>query len=399
MVQRIRALEHCVRFRFVFDDVDIARLRRRRTVKWTLYGTDVLAAWVAEMDFDVAPVVRQAITAAVEREDFGYVVADLSELTEACASFLADAHGWVVPPARIFPVADVLGGIAAALDLFVDAGAPVVVPTPAYPPFFEVVELTGRPVVPAPLVDDGDRPTLDLRTIDSALQRGARAVLLCNPHNPTGRVFTVDELDALAAVVERHGARVVADEVHAPLVYAPNVHVPYASRSELTARHTITVTSSSKAFNLAGLKCAQVITSNHADAARWRNTRVFEVAGPTPIGIAASVAAYSSGREWLRRLVAYLDGNRTHLVDRLHASLPEVDVRLPEATFLAWLDCSALGIDDPARFFLDHAGVALSDGPPFGAGCEQHVRLNFATSTAILDRIVDAMAAAVTSRA
>src|SRR3954454_1138935 len=245
----------------MFDDVDVDRLRRRRTVKWTLYGPEVLAAWVAEMDFDVAPVVRAAIVDAVDREDFGYIEADLAHLTSACAAFLESEHGWTVPPARIFPIADVLSGITGALNCFVEAGAPVAVLTPAYPPFFEVIELTGRPAVAAPLIVDAEqgRDTFDLDAIDTAMRSGARALLLCNPHNPTGRVFTPDELGALGEVVDRHGARVVADEVHAPLVYAPKRFTPYASVSTETARHTITVTSASKAFNLAGLKCAQII--------------------------------------------------------------------------------------------------------------------------------------------
>jgi cystathionine beta-lyase len=377
-----------------FDAVDIERLRRRCTVKWSLYGPDVLAAWVAEMDFDVAPVVRAAIVDAVDREDFGYVAADLSELTTACADFLADGYGWSVSPARIFPVADVLTGIGAALDACVEPDVPVVVPTPAYPPFFEVIELTGRPVIAAPMVLDAGRDALDLDAIDGALARGAGAVLLCSPHNPTGRVFTSAELTDLAQIVDRHGARVVADEVHAPLVYPGAEHVPYATVTDAAAAHGITVTSASKAFNLAGLKCAQVIAANHADATRWRAMRVFEVAGPTPIGIAASVAAYGSGRAWLRELVAYLDGNRRALVDLIATHVPGVVCRIPEATFLAWLDCGARGHRDPARFFLDHARVALSDGPPFGPGCEQQVRLNFATSRALLRRIVEAMGAA-----
>ncbi len=377
-----------------FDDVDVERLRRRRTVKWTLYGPDVLAALVAEMDFDVAPPVRAAILDAIDREDFGYVAADLGELTTACANFLASEHGWVVPPARIFPVADVLTGISDALDVFVAPGSGVIVPTPAYPPFFEIVELTGRDVVATPMIGDGDRDTLDLDAIDAALGAGARAVLLCSPHNPTGRVFTALELDALAAVVERHGARVVTDEVHAPLVYAGQTHIPYATVSEAAAAHTVTVTSASKAFNLARLKCAQIIATNHADAARWRELRVFEVAGPTPLGIAASAAAYREGGSWLHALVAYLDGNRRLLAELLAAEVPGVTCRPPEATFLSWLDCSALGVDDPARFFLDNARIALSDGPPFGPGCGQHVRLNFATSGALLEQIVGAMGAA-----
>jgi cystathionine beta-lyase len=374
-----------------FDAVDVERLRRRRTVKWSLYGPDVLAAWVAEMDFDVAPVVRAAILEAVDREDFGYVAADLGDLTTACAEFLASVYGWTVSPARIFPVADVLGGISAALDTLVPPGAPVVVPTPAYPPFFEVIELTGRAPVAAPMIVDGARDVLDLDAVDAALRAGARAVLLCNPHNPTGRVFTRAELTELAAIVDRHGARVVSDEVHGPLVHPGSEHVPYATVSDAAAGHAITVTSASKAFNLAGLKCAQVIASNHDDAARWRALRVFEVAGPTPVGIAASVAAYSAGRPWLHELVAYLDGNRRALAELLAEHLPGVRCRRPEATFLAWLDCWALGQDDPARFFLDRGGVALSDGPPFGPGCEQQVRLNFATSRNLLERIVGAM--------
>jgi cystathionine beta-lyase len=241
------------------------------------------------------------------------------------------------------------------------------------------------------MVLDGGRDVLDLDAIDAALAGGAHAVLLCNPHNPTGRVFTRAELAGLAAVVDRHGARVVADEVHAPLVFPGSEHVPYATVSDAAAEHAITVTSASKAFNLAGLKCAQVVASNHDDATRWRALRVFEVAGPTPIGIAASAAAYGAGRAWLRELVGYLDANRRALFELLAAELPSVTCRIPEATFLAWLDCSALGWADPFRFFLDRAGVALSDGPPFGPGCEQHVRLNFATSRDLLGRIVGAM--------
>ena len=374
-----------------FDRVDLDALRRRRTVKWSLYGPDVLAAWVAEMDFDVAPAIRSALLEAVDREDFGYTEADTSELTTACAQFFDAAYGWAVPATRIFLVADVLSGIAGALDVFVPPGCGVVVPAPAYPPQFEIVELGGRRVVPVRMRDDGTRATLDLDAITDALRAGARAVLLTNPHNPTGRVFTNDELLALAEIVERHGARVVSDEVHAPLVYAGHRHVPYATVSDAAAAHAVTVTSASKAWNLAGLKCAQVIATNHADAAAWRRLPVFKVAGATPIGIAASTAAYTAARAWRAELVSYLEGNRRFLETAIATELPGVQWHASEATFLAWLDCTRLGLPDPARHFMDHAGVAVSDGPPFGAGSEQYVRLNFATSRALLERIVRAM--------
>lgn len=381
-----------------FDEVDLDRLRRRRTVKWSLYGPDVLAAWVAEMDFDVAPPVRAALLEAVDREDFGYVPADLSALTGACAAFLLDRYGWQVPATRVFPVADVLTGMAGALDVFVEPGAPVVVPTPAYPPFFEIVELGGRRAVPSPLVRSGGRWSLDVDRIEAELASGARAVLLCNPHNPTGRVFEPSELSALATVVEHHGARVVADEVHAPLVLPGASHVPYATVSDAAASHTVTLTSASKAWNLAGLKCAQVVTSNHEDSARWRRLRVFEVAGPTPLGVAASTAAYGSGADWLDELVAYLDGNRRRLGELLATELPGVAWSPPEATFLAWLDLAGTALDDPAAHLLRHGGVAVSDGPPFGAGNDTFVRLNFGTSRELLEQIVAAMGLALRVR-
>jgi cystathionine beta-lyase len=382
-----------------FDAVSLERLRRRRTVKWSLYGPDVLAAWVAEMDFDVAEPVRDALLDAVDREDFGYTPADLTELTTACAEFLAAAHGWDVDPGRIFPVADVLVGIAGALDLTTPPGCAVVVPTPAYPPFFDVVGHGGREVVEVPFRDDGKRPVLDVDAIDAALARGAGAVLLCNPHNPTGRVLDRAELEGVAEAVERHGARVVADELHAPLVYPGGRYVPYSTVSPAAAGHSVTVTSASKAWNIAGLKCAQVVTTNHADAQRWRALPLFAVAGPTPLGIAASIAAYRSGGPWLHELVGYLDGNRRRLGELLADELPGVGYRVPEATYLAWLDCAALELGDPAAFFLSEARVALNDGPAFGTGYAANVRLNFGTSRALLERIVRAMGAALRRRA
>ncbi len=378
-----------------FDQISEEELRRRRTMKWTLYGPDVLAAWVAEMDFRVAPPIRAALIEAIDREDFGYTPADTTDLSTACAEFMASAYGWAVAPARIFPVIDVLAGITGALDLFVPPASDVIVPTPTYAPFFEIVELTGRRVVPVPMVDDDRRATLDLAAVATALASGARCVLLSNPQNPTGRVFTIDELVGLAEVVDRHGARVIVDEVHAPLVYPGRHHVPYATVSDAATEHAVTVTSASKAWNIAGLKCAQVIVSNHRDAAQWRSLPVFGVAGATPLGTAASTAAYRSGGPWLHDLVTYLDANRRLLADLLAAQVPEVTYRTPEGTYLAWLDCAALGVDDPAGFFLHHARVALNDGPAFGPGYPRYVRLNFGTSQKLLERIVSAMGAAV----
>ena len=383
-----------------FDDVDVERLRRRRTVKWTLYGPDVLAAWVAEMDFDVAPVgARRARSTRSTARTSATSIADLGELTTACADFLAAEYGWTVPPARIFPVADVLTGISAALDVFVAAGSGVVVPTPAYPPFFEIVELTGREVVAAPMIRAAGRDALDLDAIDAALGAGARAVLLCNPHNPTGRVFTADELGALAAIVDRHGARVVADEVHAPLVYAGARATSRTRRCRTRPPRTrhgdvgVEGVQPRRPEVRAGRRdesCRRGAVAASCASSRSRARRRSGSRRPTRrTGPAATGCATSS-----RTSTATADCSPSSWPP----SCPASPVRLPEATFLAWLDCSALGLDDPARFFLDHARVALSDGPPFGPGCEQHVRLNFATSRALLEQIVGAMGAAIRRR-
>jgi len=382
-----------------FDEVDLAALRRRRTVKWTLHPPDVLAAWVAEMDFTVAEPVRAAILDAVDRDEFGYATADPSALTEACAGFLARRYGWTVSPTRVFPVADVLAGIAGALDRFSPPGCGVVVPTPAYPPFFAAVEHGGRVPVQVPLGFGPDgRRRLDLDRIDGALAAGARAVLLCNPQNPTGTVFERAELETLAEIVDRHGARVVADELHGPLVYPGRSHLPYPSVAPAAAGHSVVVTSTSKAWNTPGLKCAQVVVPGRDDARSWRDLPGFAVADPTPIGIAAATAAYTDGEPWLAELLEYLDGNRRLLAELLATELPGVGYRPPDATYLAWLDCTDLGLADPAGWFLEHARVAVNDGPPFGVGAQQWVRLNFATSRALLRRIVGQMGAAWAAR-
>jgi cysteine-S-conjugate beta-lyase len=384
-----------------FDDISEEQLRGRRTVKWTLHGPDVLPAWVAEMDFPVAPVIRSALIEAIDRGDLGYSPADTSDLSAACAEFLAASYRWKVAPERIFPVADVLAGITGALETFVPPESAVVLPTPAYPPFFEIIGLTGRQVVEVPLVDGPRGPALDLDAVDTALSSGARAVLLCSPQNPTGRVFSTEELAELASIVERYGGRVISDEVHAPLVYPGVQFVPYATVSEAAANHTVTCTSASKAWNTPGLKCAQVITSNHADAAKWRGLPVFAVPGPTSLGISASTVAYRHGRAWLRDVLVYLDGNRHLLAELLASEVPGVRYRVPEATYLAWLDCTelgALGAEDPAAFFLHNARVALNDGPSFGTGFDHHVRLNFGTSQKMLRKIVTAMGRSVRQR-
>lgn len=381
------------------DGLTEEQLRASGSLKWTRYG-DALGAFVAEMDLGTAPVVVRALHEAVGRGRFGYLTpGEADDMARACAGFLARRYGWPVPAGFVTPLPDVIAGLQAAVEHFAPPGSAVILPTPAYMPFRAVPALLGRELVEVPMVADGDRTTYDLDAIGRALDRGAGLVVHVNPHNPLGRVFSTEEQLALAAVVDRAGARVFSDEIHAPLVHAGAVHRPYASLSPVTAAHTVTATSASKAWNLPGLKAAQLILSDERDAEHWARVGFLATHGASTPGVLANTVAYDAGGPWLDGVLAHLGDLRMLLADLLAQHLPEVGYRPPEGTYLAWLDCRRLGLDGPAgAFFLEHAGVALVDGPECGAPGLGHVRLNFATPAPVLTRIVERMAAAVRTR-
>jgi cystathionine beta-lyase len=379
-----------------FDALTEEALRAAGSLKWTRYGS-ALGAFVAEMDFGTAPAVTQSLHDTVDRAQLGYLApADAQDMAVACAGWLDRRYGWQVPPDRITPLADVVAGLQAAIERFSPPGSPVVLPTPAYMPFLGVPGALGRDLIQVPMVERDGRLTYDLDAVAAAFEAGGRLFVHVNPHNPSGRVFGVEEQLALADVVEAAGARVFADEIHAPLVYPGAVHRPYASLSPVTAAHTITATSTSKAWNVPGLKAAQLILSNDADVDHWSRVGFLYGHGASTPGVLAATAAYDDGAGWLADVLTYLDGNRRVLGELLADRLPEVRYRPPEGTYLAWLDCRQLGLDGSAgAFFLERAGVALVDGPECGAPGAGHVRLNFATPRPVLTAIVDRMAAAV----
>lgn len=382
-----------------FDHVRIASLLERKTLKWGRHGGEVLGAWVAEMDFALAPQVRAALHEAVDRGMAGYPLRDISTgLPSACAAWLAQAYGWQARPDWIFLLPDILTGVSLGIEAYSRPGSAVVLPTPAYPPFFEIIRARRRQVIELPMVLPDERPMLDIGGIDTALAAGAGTVVLCNPHNPLGRVYSRAELSALSDVVTARGARVIADEVHGPITYPGHRHVPYASVSPAAAAHTITLVSASKAWNIAGLKCCQAVLSNEADVRRWREIPFHDRHGASTLGIAANIAAYATGDAWRRDLIRYLDASRSLLASTLVEEMPDVSFCPPEATYLAWLDCRRLGLANPAAYFLLNANVALSDGAAFGSPGHGFVRLNFATSHAILKRIIGAMSAAIGKR-
>jgi cystathionine beta-lyase len=382
-----------------FDALTEEALRASGSLKWTRYGA-ALGAFVAEMDFGTAPAVTRVLHEAVDRATFGYLTPEAADaMARACAGWYADRYGTAVPPEWITPLADVLAGLQAAIEHFTPPGSPVVLPTPAYMPFLTVPRLLGRELVEVPMAERDGRAAYDLDALARVLTPGALLVHT-NPHNPLGRVFTADEQLALAEVVERAGARVFADEIHAPLVYPGAAHRPYAALSPVTARHTVTATSASKAWNLPGLKAAQLLLSNEADAVHWAEVGLLYGHGASTPGVLATTAAYTEGEPWLADVLAYLDGNRRRLGELLAERLPQVRWTPPEGTYLAWLDCRALHLPASAgEYFLEHAGVALVDGPACGAPGAGHVRLNLATPRPLLETIVERMAAAVGDRA
>ena len=251
--------------------------------------------------------------------------------------------------------------------------------------------------MPAARVDG--RAALDLDGIDAAFRAGGELLVLINPHNPLGRVFTAEELLALCAVVDRHGGRVFADEIHAPLIYPGHRHVPYASLSATAAGHTVTATSASKAWNLPGLACGQLILSADDDRAALERIPRVALHGASLLGVVAARAAYEQGGPWLEGVLSHLDGNRHTLAALLAEHLPEVRFVVPEGTYLAWLDLRALGLGDhPGEVLLERTGVALVDGPQCGAPGRGHARLNFATPRPVLELVVRRMADAVRER-
>ncbi len=379
------------------DQITMDELRRRGSLKWTRGGPDVIGAFVAEMDFGAAPAIEQALRDVIARSDFGYLSDHaVAEMAEACAAWQRDSYGWAVDPARIRPLPDVLKGLEAAITVFSRPGSPVILPTPAYMPFLIVPPWLGRQIIQVPMATDAGRMVLDLDGIDAAFKQGGHLLILCNPCNPVGRVYTPGELAAVAEVVDRNGGRVFADEIHAPLIYPGGTHVPYASVSEEAAAHSVTATAASKGWNLPGLKCAQLILTSDADAATWAEHGFMYEHGASTPGVRATTAAYRGGRAWLSDVVSYLDGSRKLLAEWLAEELPAVRYQPPEGTYLAWLDCRDLGLDDsPAEFFLAKARVLLTDGAACGEAGHGHVRLNFATPRPILAEIVRRMAEAV----
>lgn len=383
-----------------FDALTETDLRQAGSLKWTAFP-DVIGAFVAEMDFGVAPAVKDAVGAALEQGLTGYLPDHLSDaLASATASWYADHYGWTVDATQVKHVPDVIAAFEYAIEQYTAPGAAVIVPTPAYMPFLMVPPLHGRRVIEVPSIEQDGRWVIDHDAVTAAFADGGELLVLCNPHNPLGTVATREELVRVSDTVSAAGGRVFADEIHAPIVYAPARHIPYASISDAAAAHTLTATSASKAWNLAGLKCAQIILSNDADAALWERDGMWAGHGTSTIGAVSNIAAYASGGAWLDEVVSYLDGNRRLLADLVAEHLPGVRVTMPEGSYIALLDFRSTGLTgDLGAWFRDHAGVAMTDGAACGEAAVGFTRFVFAMPRPLVEEAVLRIARALEPRA
>ena len=385
---------------FDVGEITLDSLRQRTSAKWRVYDPDVIPAWLAEMDYPLAAPIAAALHAAIDRSDVGYRF--IGELPEALAEHALATWGWVVDPAHVVVLPDVLTSVAQSISALTAPGEGVVVNTPVYPPFFSTIrDICGRVIVDVPLLrDPDDRYELDLDGLATAFaQPEVTAYLLCSPHNPTGITPSAETLAAIAALALEHGVAVIADEIHAQLAHPGTVHTPFLTVASdgLTA---VSLVSASKAWNIAGAKCAQVVAGSQPVMDILAERVPLEVTYATGhFGVLAAIAAYRDGGPWLEQVRTQIAANALTVHERVVESMPAVRYAAPTSSYLGWMDLSAYGIgDDPSGFFLEHARVALSAGPTFGQGGDGFVRLNFGTSPAILDEILARMSRSLAVR-
>lgn len=387
-----------------FDQLDWHELARKRSVKWARDPDDVLAVWVADMDFPIAAPIRSAMQALLDGDDVGYPGYALRDaVRRTFAERMQARFEWSIDWEDTWMLSTVVQGLHVAMTLASKPGDGVLVQTPIYPPFLAGIEALGRTLVDAPLgqTEDG-RYFVDEGLMEDAIAQtpNTRVLLLCNPHNPTGRVFTADELDIIARVAERHNLTVVADEIHQDLLYPGQSHRVFAEHAPHLAGQTITITAASKAFNLAGNRCAIMHWGNPAHKAAFHEQYTHRLFGEVSLmGHVATLAAWTdpASADWLRDLMVYLDGNRAWLADALAERLPLARHTSPEGTYLAWVDMRAYDVgDDPSETLMERARVAVGCGPDFGPRGNGFMRLNMATSRSILELAVDRIANAVT---
>ena len=379
-------------------DLDLERVRNRPGIKWERHGSDVLSAWVADMDVEVPQLITDAVVSRIESGGLGYGFYDEPiPVLEAFKNRMQKAFNWEIQTSEVLRVHDVIQGLEWVIRTLTPDGSGIVVQTPVYPPFYSTIEASGRHWVSNPLIETEEGWALDFDHLESiAADPDVSTLLLCHPHNPCGLVMTREDLTRVVDIAERNDLLVISDEIHCDLVFEPLRHIPAASISELASERTVTITAATKTFNMAGLRMAFVHTASERYGPQLKEISTRMLGGINGLGQIATVAGWEHGDDWISELVAGLDHNRHLLFDLLAEQLPGVRYRLPQATYLSWLDCRELDLgENPAEIFLSRCQVALNSGLDFGSEGAGHVRLNFATSPEMLTMIVERMASVV----
>lgn len=372
-------------------------LRGKGNAKWSLTEPGVLPCWIAEMDCAIAPSIDAAIQRVVVEQNFGYPTrkgakADVS-LAEAFADRMRSAFSWNAQAGLVLTAAELVQATHLSVLAFSEPGDGVLLHLPSYPPFHDAIRSNGRKLIPLRMHSDGDRWSFDVSSIREHLDQRARILLLCNPHNPTGRSFSRRELLEIGALAIERDLIVISDEIHSDLAYAGGRHLPFASLGPELAERTVTLNSATKSFNFPGLRCG-VVHFGTADLKARFQQRVSSrgMGDGNVIGIEATVAAWTQGQSWLDGLMKHLTAARDHVSKVFATELPAIRFHLPEATYFLWLDCSELNLSGPASdFFLDQARIRFSPGQDFDPEAAHFVRFNFATSFVILDEILGRM--------
>jgi cystathionine beta-lyase len=375
----------------------------RRNAKWQQYPADVIPAFVADMDFRIAPAIQKAIQRSVEAFDYGYPMREGGKADKAVANAyvarMKAMFDWDIEVAQVLALADLVQATYACIMAFSEPGDGVIVQVPNYPPFRDAVATTGRTFIPLTMERTADSYRFDLEALEKQIDARTKIFILCNPQNPTGRVFTRSELDEVLAFAEKHDLIVVSDEIHSDLIYPGARHIPFSSISDAAAARTVTLNSATKSFNIPGLRCAVAYFGNEALMKRFHARIPPRLTGSVnSIGVDATVAAWTESQPWLDAVLAHLFAMRNHAAAVLKREIPNIGFRLPESTYLMWLDCTDLGIEGSAfDFFLEHARIGFSPGEGFHPRAEKFVRMNFATSEVILDEMLERMITAIRS--
>ena len=383
-----------------YDSLTEEKLRGLHGTKWNNYPEDVLPLWVADMDFPIAEPIRQAIRDYADCDDFGYPLGSgIPGLLDAVTGHLKRRHGVTYAPENIMPASGIIPGIYLGTTALAGPGDEVITQPPVYPPFAAAVESTGRKLLENPMIHrGGGRWEFDFDHLESSIGPATRLLILCNPQNPTGRVFSHEELERLGRIVVDNRLWVISDELHSDLVL-DGKHVPFASLSDEVAQRTLTLFGPTKTFNIAGLKVGFAMSHNEELLTHFRNTARGLLTPPNVLAQAAARAAFTECGEWLESTLAYLRGNAQLLQELVENELPGVRYTPAAGTYLAWLDFS--DVIDPEvldDFLFEEARVAVNPGASFGPGGAGLVRLNLATSAGIIREAVERIRGALAAR-